>query len=186
MPHQQYSRRSTSTRIHSFAAVLVLSLAGLPTASAHAASHYLTLINDDARTVHVVEVAPAGTSAWAPLDLGGPLIGGSAGQATVRFGVGRPCKEDLRIIFAEKASLVVTDLDVCRVSTLHLGRARATALTFNAQPRGVKTEWLDRRRDRSGAARSAFAAVAVARRSPRASDRRSAGGRWPRRWRAVR
>lgn len=103
----------------------VLLLAGVASFPAWAAAHFLTLINDDMRTVVEVDAAPAGTATWSPLDIGGPLIGGSSGQATVRFGSAAGCKEDIRVRYADGAPLTIVGFDICRTPTLHLGRARA-------------------------------------------------------------
>ena len=94
---------------------------------AWAAAHFLTLINDDMRSVAAIEAAPAGTSGWARLNIGGALVGGSSGQATVRFDPSGSCQQDIRVTFRDGPPLTVTGFNVCRRRVLHIGRAHAAA-----------------------------------------------------------
>ncbi|WP_213947021.1 hypothetical protein [Luteibacter sp. dw_328] len=95
--------------------------------SAQAAPHFVTFINDADRTVTSVEAAPAGTRHWHALDLGGPLIGGRSGQATVRFDSAEVCKQDLSVTYRGLAPLTITGFDICRTDRLYLGKALAKA-----------------------------------------------------------
>jgi hypothetical protein len=106
---------------------MLLSLTTPVTAGAHAPSHFVTFINDDVRTVIAIRATPARGSTWRALDIGGVLIGGEAGQATVRFDTAEPCKQDLAITYREGAPLTVIGFDTCRTAVLHLGRAREAA-----------------------------------------------------------
>jgi len=97
-------------------------------ASAQAAPHFVTFINDADRTVTSIEAAPAGTHRWHALDLGGPLIGGRSGEAAVRFDDTEACKQDLSVTYRGMAPLTITALDVCRADRLYLGKALAKAM----------------------------------------------------------
>lgn len=96
--------------------------------SAEAETHFVTFINDAARTVTAIEAAPAGTHRWHVLDLGGPLIGGESGQATVRFDSADACKQDLSVTYRGIGPLTITGFDICRTRSLHLGKALTQAL----------------------------------------------------------
>ena len=111
----------------SWAKPTLLILGVLLAASAQAAPHFVTFINDADRTVTSVEAAPAGTHHWHALDLGGPLIGGRSGQATVRFDSAQACKQDLSVTYRGLAPLTITGFDVCRTDRLYLGKALAKA-----------------------------------------------------------
>jgi hypothetical protein len=96
--------------------------------SVQAATKFVTFINDADRTVTVIEAAPAGTHRWHALELGGSLIGGSSGQATVRFEGDEACKEDLMVTYRGMAPLTITGFDICRTDRLYLGKALAKAM----------------------------------------------------------
>jgi hypothetical protein len=96
-------------------------------ASAQAAPHFVTFINDSDRTVTSIEAAPADTRRWHALDLGGPLVGGRSGQAAVRFDDTEACKQDLSVTYRGMAPLTITAFDVCRADRLYLGKALAKA-----------------------------------------------------------
>lgn len=97
-------------------------------ASAQAAPHFVTFINDAGRTVTSIEAAPAGTGRWHALDLGGPLIGGRSGQVAIRFDDTEACKQDLSVTYRGMAPLTITAFDVCRADRLYLGKALAKAV----------------------------------------------------------
>lgn len=94
-------------------------------ASAQAATHFVTFINDADRTVTDIEAAPAGTHRWHALAIGEPLIGGRSGQATVRFDETEVCKQDLLVTYRGMAPLTITGFDVCRTDRIYLGKALA-------------------------------------------------------------
>jgi hypothetical protein len=109
-------------------ACLLMCVATFPApAEATGATHYLTLINDDDRSVTAVEARPAGDRAFQPLDIGDPLGGGRAGQATVAMPAG-PCRWDLRVVYRDNALLTITGWNVCRQPVLRFGAARQAAL----------------------------------------------------------
>lgn len=103
-------------------------LAAILTTPAHAASHYVNFINDDSRTIVGIATAPTDSGQWRPLDLGGPLIGGDVGQATVEFDTTAACKEDLRVTYRDGEPLTIIGFDACRTASLHLGQARLRAI----------------------------------------------------------
>jgi hypothetical protein len=96
--------------------------------SVQAATKFITFINDADRTVTAIEAAPAGTHRWHALDLGGSLIGGGSGQATVRFDSTEACKQDLSVTYRGIAPLTITGLDICRTDRLYLGKALAKSM----------------------------------------------------------
>jgi len=96
--------------------------------SAQAATKFVIFINDADRTVTDIEAAPAGTHHWHALDLGGSLIGGDSGQATVRFDGDEACKQDLSVTYRGMAPLTITGFDICRTDRLYLGKALAKAI----------------------------------------------------------
>jgi len=96
--------------------------------SVQAATKFVTFINDADRTVTDIEAAPAGTHRWHALDLGGPLIGGSSGQAIVRFDSDQACKQDVSVTYRGMAPLTITGFDICRTDRLYLGKALAKAM----------------------------------------------------------
>jgi hypothetical protein len=96
--------------------------------SVQAATKFVTFINDADRTVTAIEAAPAGSHRWHALDLGGSLIGGSSGQATVRFEGDEACKQDLSVTYGGMAPLTITGFDICRTDRLYLGKALAKAM----------------------------------------------------------
>ncbi|WP_036140917.1 hypothetical protein [Luteibacter sp. 9135] len=110
-------------RLHRFA----LAFASILASPVHAATHYLTLINDDAVPAVRVEATVHGTTAYRTLDTAGPLQGGRAGQATVSFPEGA-CVVDLRVIYPDRGPLTVTQWNLCRQPTLYLGKARRAGL----------------------------------------------------------
>ncbi len=109
----------------------LLALAGV-TAVAHATppTHYLTWINDDDRSVVMVEAAPVGSGAFTSLGLSAPLLGGREGQATVTLPPG-PCVRDLRVVYRDTSMLTVTAWNTCRNAVIHIGAARRAALRQN-------------------------------------------------------
>lgn len=122
----QHQTRRRVARSWAHPAFLLLSV--VFATSAHAAPHFVTLINDADRTVTDVAAAPAGTHRWRALDLGGPLVGGRSGQATVRFDSVEICKQDLLVTYRGMAPLTITGFDICRTDRLYLGKALAKAL----------------------------------------------------------
>jgi len=115
------------TQRRRFAAVTVVCALGMASLPAHAATHYLTIINDDAVPAVAVEAALAGTSDYRPLDTAGSLQGGRAGQVVVAFPEGQ-CVFDLRVTYADRGALKVTGWNICRQPTLYLGKARRAGL----------------------------------------------------------
>lgn len=106
-------------------AMLLFALANIHPASA--ATRYLTVVNDDARTVEMVEVAPAGSGAFEPLGLPSPLIGGRGGQGTAEVPPG-PCVRDLRVVYRDTSVLTVTAWNTCRNAVIHISAARRAGL----------------------------------------------------------
>lgn len=104
--------------------VCALTMAILP---AHAATHYLTLINDDAVPATSVEAAPTGTNDYRPLDTAGSLQGGRAGQVMVAFPEGQ-CVFDIRVTYPDRGPLTVTGWNICRQPVIYLGKARRAGL----------------------------------------------------------
>lgn len=86
-------------------------------------TRYLTVINDDDRTVERVEISAAGSAEFKVLPLASPLEGGRAGQATASVPEGA-CPRDLRVIYRDGTVLMVTAWNVCRQTVLHVGAAR--------------------------------------------------------------
>lgn len=106
---------------------LVVLLWATGPAPATPASHYLTWINDDDRTVVLLETAPAGSSTFEPVVLAAPLIGGRSGQETTALPTS-PCLRDLRIVYRNSTVLTVSGWNVCRQSVIHIGAARRAGL----------------------------------------------------------
>ena len=86
-------------------------------------ARYVNFINDGQDTVISIEQAQPGTNHWARTALDGPLAGGYIGQSILSISTERGCLQDIRILFADRKMLTITALDVCRVPTLHIGRA---------------------------------------------------------------
>lgn len=86
-------------------------------------ARYVNFINDGRDIVVSIEQAEPGTSHWFHNMLDGPLAGGYAGQSLLSISTERGCLQDIRILFADRKMLTITALDVCRVPTLHIGRA---------------------------------------------------------------
>ena len=105
-----------------------LLLGVMSAASAQAAPHFVTFVNDSDRTVTSIETAPAGTRHWHTVDLGGPMIGGKSGEIAVRFDSAEVCKQDLAVTYRGIAPLTITGFDVCRNDHLYLGKALAKAV----------------------------------------------------------
>lgn len=127
---QQHRTRYGFARPRARSALLLFGL--ILATSVQAATHFVTFINDADRTVTDVEAAPAGTHRWHALDLGGPLIGGESGQATVRFDSAEVCKQDLSVTYRGMAPLTITGFDVCRTDRLYLGKVLAKAMRSTA------------------------------------------------------
>lgn len=115
------SHRSTRAKQMLAVAMVVV------TVPVEARTHYLTLINDDDRTITAVEAAPTGTRAYQSLATGSPLIGGRSGQATVTLPA-RPCRWDLRVVYRDNSLLTITGWDACRQTVVHFGAARQAAM----------------------------------------------------------
>lgn len=107
--------------------LLALALFLFAAGPAAAASHYLTIVNDDFRAVVQVELAPAGSRDFQPLDIPSPLNGGREGQATVVIPAGA-CRRDLRIVYRDASTLTVTGWNTCSQPVLHIGAAHQAAL----------------------------------------------------------
>jgi hypothetical protein len=123
---QHYLTRRRFAR--SWAPTTLLFVGMIFTASVQAATNFVTFINDADLTVTAIEAAPAGTHRWHALDLGGSLIGGKSGQATVRFDGNEACKQDLSVTYRGMAPLTITGFDICRTDRLYLGKALAKAM----------------------------------------------------------
>ena len=95
-------------------------------APAEAATRYITIVNDDSRTVVQVDMALAGTRDFQTLDISTPLIGGREGQATAVIPTGA-CLRDLRVIYRDSSLLTVTGWTVCRQSVFHIGAVHQAA-----------------------------------------------------------
>lgn len=117
------SHRHRSTCARNMTAIAMLAI----TIPAQARTDYLTLINDDDRTITEIEAAPAGTKNYGPLDTGGPLIGGRNGQATITLPA-QPCRWDLRVVYRDNSLLTITGWDACRQTVVHVGAARQAAM----------------------------------------------------------
>ncbi|WP_285405065.1 hypothetical protein [Luteibacter sp. ME-Dv--P-043b] len=106
---------------------MVLAITGTWACSAQAATHYLTLINDDAVSAVAIEAAPTGSTDYRTLDTAGSLQGGRAGQVMVAFPDGQ-CVFDLRVSYPDRGPLTVTGWNICRQPTLYLGKARRAGI----------------------------------------------------------
>ncbi|WP_426287620.1 hypothetical protein [Luteibacter sp. E-22] len=106
---------------------LVLAIAAAWAGSAQAATHYLTIINDDSVPATSVEAAPRGTADYRPLDTAGSLQGGRAGQVMVAFPDGQ-CVFDIRVTYPDRGPLTITQWNICRQPTLYLGKARRAGI----------------------------------------------------------
>ena len=84
---------------------------------------YVNFINDGQDTVVSIERAEPGTNHWFGNMLDEPLAGSYVGQSILSISTERGCRQDIRILFADHKMLTITALDVCRVPTLHIGRA---------------------------------------------------------------
>lgn len=104
--------------------LLLFLLAATPVA---ATTRYITVVNDDFRTVVQVEVARVGSRDFLAIDIPMPLIGGREGQGTAVIPPGA-CRRDLRIVYRDANTLTVTGWDTCRQSVLHIGAAHQAAL----------------------------------------------------------
>lgn len=105
----------------------LLVLASVFAPSAQAANHYLTLINDDTVPAVKVEAAPHGTSEFQALDTAGPLQGGRTVQVAAAFPDG-VCAVDVRVSYADRRPVLISDWNVCREPTLYLGQSRRAGL----------------------------------------------------------
>jgi hypothetical protein len=83
--------------------------------SAHAGpantTHYLDLVNRAHDSVVLLEVAPAGSSAFQEHPLGSPLPGGG-GSTTIEI-ADEGCLYDMRFKFGNGRTLIYKDVDVC-------------------------------------------------------------------------
>jgi hypothetical protein len=86
-------------------------------------ARYVDFINDGQDTVVSIEQAQPGTNRWFRTMLDEPLAGGNIGQSKLSISTEQGCLQDIRILFADQKMLTITALDVCRVPTLHIGRA---------------------------------------------------------------
>lgn len=93
----------------------LLSTVTVPLAGA-ANARYLTLVNRAHDSVSAVEVAPAGSDAFAPRALVRRLSGG--GDAVTVDLAGEGCRYGLRFTFANGRTQVYQDVDACRGSRL--------------------------------------------------------------------
>lgn len=82
---------------------------------AHAGTRYLTLLNRAHDSVTALEVAAAGSEAFAPRPM--DAIDGGGGSTTVRLG-DSGCRFDLRLQFRNGRQAVYRDVDVCKGDTL--------------------------------------------------------------------
>lgn len=89
---------------------------------------YVDIINDGQDSVASIDSSASGQAAWTPLDLGGILQGGYAGQATVSFRTDRQRLYDLLVRFIDGRTLEVVNFDVCRQRVLYVGRTWARAM----------------------------------------------------------
>ncbi|WP_422506304.1 hypothetical protein [Stenotrophomonas sp. GZD-301] len=99
--------------------VLMIALTLVPLAvpmrAAADATPYLGLLNRAHDSITAIEVAPAGTAAFAPVVIA-PLPGGG-GSTTVTL-AGQGCRFDLRLGFRNGRRAVYHGVDVCRGDTL--------------------------------------------------------------------
>ncbi|WP_369928530.1 hypothetical protein [Xanthomonas sp. NCPPB 2632] len=116
-------------RLHSLASfhLPLLVLASVFAPCAQAATHYLTLINDDAVPTVKVEAAPHGTSEFQALDTAGPLQGGRTVQVAAAFPDG-VCAVDVRVSYAGRGPVLISGWNVCREPKLYLGQSRRAGL----------------------------------------------------------
>jgi len=106
--------------------VMIIFLAGLAR-PAQAATYYLTVINDTADTVSLMEITPAGTSAWVSV-ISDPVRGGRLDETTLAFPDGG-CLWDLRVTEVDHPPLTIRGWNVCRQDRLRLGKAFRKART---------------------------------------------------------
>lgn len=104
-----------------FVLASVLGLGGSASASQ---TCYVDIVNDSQYSVESIDYATTENPAWTRIDLGGPLQGGYAGQATVAFHPDPESTYNLRVRFADGHWMEITGLDPCRTRSLHLGLAR--------------------------------------------------------------
>lgn len=134
MPLLQFAVLGTAHALRRIRATALVALGLTGVASpVWAATHYLTLINDDAVSALTVQLAPHGTAEWQTVDTAGPLQGGRAGQATVTLPKGI-CVVDVRATYRDRGPLTVTDWNACRQPTLYLGEARRAGLRRAHRP----------------------------------------------------
>ncbi|MBD8898531.1 hypothetical protein [Rhodanobacter sp. DHG33] len=89
---------------------------------------YVNIINDGQDSVAAIDSSALNQTAWTPLDLGGVLQGGYAGQATVSFKTDQRRQYNLLVRFVDGRILEIVKVDVCRQRVLYIGRTWAHAI----------------------------------------------------------
>lgn len=89
-------------------------------------THYLTVVNDDDRSVVMIQIRALDEPTFTPVEAP-QLEGGRAGQATVALLPG-PCLRDLRFVYRDSTVLTVSRWNSCRQSSIHIGVARRAGL----------------------------------------------------------
>lgn len=113
-----------------------LSATALFATAAHAGEgrdiRYLDLVNRAHDSVTSLEIAPAGSDAYQPKDLGAPLRGGGD-SATIQI-LADSCLYDFRFRFRNGKTLVYKDVDVCSGGKLAIrALPRDTSLIVRSQ-----------------------------------------------------
>jgi hypothetical protein len=106
-------------------AILLVSLASTGCASTASravgerqTSAPFNLVNATASSVAVLAIAPSGSDAFQPVDLGGSLVGG-LNAAAFQLPNG-PCLRDMQVTFTDQRVSRLNGIDVCRTHGLRL------------------------------------------------------------------
>ncbi|MBD8900593.1 hypothetical protein [Rhodanobacter sp. DHG33] len=108
--------------------VMLLTAMAMSGAASASQTCYVDIINDGQDSVAAVDSSASGQTAWTPLNLGGVLQGGYAGQATVSFRTDQRRLYNLLVRFVDGRILEIVKVDVCRQRALYIGRTWARAI----------------------------------------------------------
>lgn len=86
-------------------------------------ARYLGLLNRAHDSVVTLDVAPAGTDAFAPRSI--DILAGGGGSTMIRL-ADEGCRFDLRVAFRNGRRVVYRDVDVCRGDTLVIAPLKKT------------------------------------------------------------
>jgi len=107
-------------------------------ASERQTSAPFNLVNATANSVKTLEVAPAGTRDFVPVDLGGPLTGGL--NATAFQLPAGPCVRDMQVTFADGRVSHLEGIDACRTHGLRLDSLKGRMITPDTLANGPVTD----------------------------------------------